>query len=126
MQPPAAHVSPGAAVRVAVQAQAPAGGLGAWGVVVTYDPAVLQIGSDGCVEASGSVCNPAITPTTISIIGASPAGQKGTVLLATLTFEASGPAGSATPLTLTIDSFTDSDGNGVATAVGNGSVSVGP
>lgn len=108
-----ATVSPGGSVTAPVTATLSGGELlGSVTMEVAYDPAVVT--NTGCVPDpggifDGKICNRNF-PNKVRFNVISTDGRTGTLVLANLTFFASGTPGACTPLTGTIEVFSDPNG----------------
>src|SRR5262249_36843931 len=97
--------------------------LGSWQVDVAYDATMLTI--TNCTATGGtSGCNPTFSASSLRVAGASGAGLTGAFNLATVTFKATGAAGSTSQLAVTVGAFTTPQGTPVAANVGNGVVAI--
>jgi hypothetical protein len=126
IQPASATVGVGGSVTLALQATAPAAGLGSWTVDVQYDPTVLSIVAAGCSSTVGSLCNTAFASNKVRVAGNSVSGLTGSQALASLTFTAVGATGSATAITPLIVTFIDAATNTIPNpSATGGTVTVG-
>ena len=105
------QVLPGGSVTIPVEV-VEVTNLGAATVEVQYDPAVLAV--TGCSldpnrTFNGGVCNPSV-PGTVRLNDISAYGVSGNALLANITFQGVGAAGTASALHVVIDIFTDTNG----------------
>ena len=124
LSPQAIRVTPGASQTVQVHAKALAGSLGAWTVDVGYDPKSVQV--TDCKAENGSVCNASFASGVVRITGASASGLSGEQTLATITFGATGRAGSSGSVTEQAATLTDPNGKALAAQTATGNVSIGP
>lgn len=122
LQPENSVVAPGGTASITVDATAPPAGLGAWTVDLGYDASVASVLS--CAPTNGSICNQNAGPDLIRITGASVSGLSATDPLATVTFQATGAAGSSTKLPLAIDTFADPSGAPISATPYSGSLQV--
>ena len=122
IQPATASVAPGQTTTLTLQLNAPDAGAGAWTADIQYDPSVIQV--TDCTASGASLCNAGFAPNGLRVTGASVGGVTGTQTLATITVQAVGDAGSSTPLTVNLSTFTDPQGNSIAGAAGNGEIDV--
>ena len=114
-------VGANSSVSVNVVATAPAAGLGAWGINVTYPPSVLTVTECATsIQNASSLCNKNYSSNTIRLNGASALGVSGTPTLATITFLGTGVAGSSGALHLTLDLFADPQSNLVSPNTADG------
>lgn len=127
--PPGVRVQPGSLTLaaggsgvVAVEAIAPAGGLGSWTVDLTYNPALVR--PSGCAPGTASACNPAYAPNRVRMSGAAIPGLTGVPVLASITFAAVGAPGASSALTVTTVAFSDSNGTAVTPTLGHGSITI--
>ncbi len=114
-------VGSGAQTTVAVVAEAPSPGIGAFTVDIYYDPSVLTATS--CTSSIG-LCNVAYSSISVRAVGASAFGFEGTVDLADITFEATGPVGWCSGLDPNVVTLADPEGTDLAASVFGGGVCI--
>lgn len=110
----------GSQATVAVSADVPAPGLGAWTLGIGYDPAVVA--PAGCTEDTAmQACNIAAGPGLVIIAGVDIYGLEGPVVLAEVAFECIASGSSA--LTLTVrDVFVDAEREQIAYTLQDGRI----
>jgi hypothetical protein len=81
----------------------PAPGLGAWEIMVNYNPDVINVVT--CTTAATNVCNPDFAPDQVFVVGADASGRIGDSTLSTITFRCVDEG--ASDLTLAVDRFAD-------------------
>jgi hypothetical protein len=127
LQPEGVRVAAGGSGAVRVEVEAPAAGLGAWTVDITYDPAVVQP-TDCAASVSGAtaLCNADLpsVPHTVRLTGSSASGATGSLTLGVVTFQATGGAGASSPLMVTVVTFTDPEGNPAPAEAAGGSITI--
>jgi hypothetical protein len=102
-----ATVASGGSVTVALQAQAPPPGIGAYTVDILFDSTVVS--ATGCSPHSSGMCNPSFAADTVRVTGASVGGLAGSIRLASITFEAAGAAGTFSVLDIQVRELFGSD-----------------
>ncbi|MGI8552876.1 MAG: cohesin domain-containing protein [Dehalococcoidia bacterium] len=122
IQPTVTSLAPGDTTSVALQATVLDVGIGSWVIDVTYDPSMVQAVT--CDQSGGSICNTSVAPNTIRVVGASLSGQTGNQTLVNITFQAVGPAGGVSPLSLTVGSLTDPNGNDLSSTSTGGEIDI--
>jgi hypothetical protein len=113
LQPSTLSLRQGATGAIEVRTNVPAPGLGAWGVDVTYDPAVIKpVSCDTALTGAVAVCNQAFAPGTVRIAGASANGISGSQTIAKLSFE--GQAAGSSALKLNISTMANPNGESLS------------
>jgi len=118
-----ASVASGGSVTISVTANIPMDTLvGAIKIYLDYDSAVVS--ATGCSIISGSGACGYGTPGQVIFNTTAISGLQGSLTLAQITFEAVGSGGNSTALSLTVDTFTDTDGNPLNAIAQNGQITI--
>ena len=101
--------------------------LGAATIEIQYDPDILTI--TGCTEDPGSafdlaVCNANMAADKVGVTAISAKGVSGNVVLAQISFQATGVEGDTSPLILAADPFADPSAHGIEVTLQNGQIDV--
>jgi hypothetical protein len=96
----------------------------AYTISLTYNPAIVVVDSVGAGALGGvtTVINNVTGVTQMSAFSTTP--QSGNVILANVTLRAVGTAGQTSPLTLTVTTLSDNNGNTIPAIVNNGTFSI--
>lgn len=117
-------VPAGGNATVAVVAEAPAEGIGAWTIDVHYDPAVLLPVACTTTPAALGACNMGFSVIEVRFAGATATGLFGVVDLADITFQALAPVGKCSALSPEVVTWADPLGNDMQAFPSDGSVCV--
>ena len=134
VSPASAPVQPGGNVTLGIVAEAPAAGLGAWDLRVSFDDSIIQLTNPGtpCTGAL-STCNlllpgvsgcPAGSDPCVGVNGFNANGLLGTQTLASIQFTAIGAAGQSSNVDITVKDFTDPPGDPTNPGITNGLVTI--
>ena len=108
-----ATVAPGASVTVSLDAVAPAGGIGAVDITVTYDSTVVTF--EGCTSnAAWDVSDCDLGAAGAVVLMAADVDGLSSGSLATIDFDAVGLAGDSSTLDVTVNTITDPDENDIS------------
>jgi len=128
VQPAQVQVAPGQSTIVTIESDVPAGGFGAWTLEISYDPAVVKPAAcTATLPNAAALCNlnPIGAPNTIRVTNSTTTSVTERVArLATVTLEATGQAGAASPLGVTVVTFTDQQGVALPTTVSPGALTI--
>jgi len=123
IQPATVTVGPGGSVTVSLAAEAPPAGLAAWQINVMYDNSLLT--ATACSAHPLGGCNKDFSPDAVQSGGDLPDGNlSGQLVLAEITFQATGPAGLCSALDVQIAAFIDADDIDTNPIVGGGEICV--
>ena len=116
-------VTPGSTVTVPIMANNITN-VAAYTISLTYNPAIVVVDSVGAGALGGvtTVINNVTGVTQMSAFSTTP--QSGNVILANVTLRAVGTAGQTSPLTLTVTTLSDNNGNTIPAIVNNGTFSI--
>lgn len=107
IQPATVTVEPGGSVTVSLAAEAPPSGLAAWQIIVMYNNSLLT--ATACSAHPLGSCNKDLSPDTVQSGGLAQDNLTGQLVLAEITFQATGPAGLCSPLDVQVAAFIDAD-----------------
>ncbi|HEV8573270.1 MAG TPA: hypothetical protein VGR43_01040, partial [Dehalococcoidia bacterium] len=122
IEPAAASVQAGGTVTVSLVAEAPSAGLDGWEIDVQYDNALLNAAA--CASHPKGLCDKDFSSGTVRSSGNPDETLTGQLTLAAISFQATGPAGQCSSLTVQAVTFVDPEDAATSPVVNDGEICI--